>query len=134
MLLVYVDTAILNGVSAVNQRLVLHWSLVKVGTQRCWRRLGPGRSWRARGWLLRIEHKVLRLRIVAVVVVVVAVVRDQIRMLRQRLLGRGVGKPCLLLVIRGERRDVGRRNGEGGKRTWATRSGAEVQRPRKGRL
>ena len=114
MLLVYVDTAILDCVSAINQRLVLHWSLTKAGTRRCWRRLGPRRSRRARVWLLRVENKVL----LHVPVVVVAVaVRNQILMLRQRLLGRGVGKPCLLLVIRGERRDVGRRNGEGGKRT-----------------
>jgi hypothetical protein len=47
--------------------------------------------------------------------VAVVVVRDRIRILRQRLLVRGVGKPCLLLVIRGERRGVGRENV--GKRT-----------------
>lgn len=112
LLLVDVDTAVLNGVSAINQRLVLRDVSVKAGTRRCLQRLFPGTGWRARDWLLRIEHKVLMQIGVAVAV---AVVRDRIRILRQRLLVRGIGKPCLLLVIRGERRGVGRENV--GKRT-----------------
>jgi len=90
LLLVYVDTAVLHCVSAVDQRLVLHRKLIKVGTRRCWRTLVPRIDWRARGWLLRVEHEVL-MKIALVVVAVVAVV--QIRELRQRLLERGVGKP-----------------------------------------
>lgn len=122
LLLVNVDTAVLNCVSAINQRLVLRDVSIKAGTRRCLQRLFPGIGWRVRDWLLRIEHKVLMQIGVAVVVV-----RDRILILRQRLLVRGVGKPCLLLVIRGERRVVGRENV--GKGTWATQSAAEVQRP-----
>lgn len=67
----------------------------------------PGTLLGTWGWCGGIEHKVLAQTVVAAVVVFAA---DRIG--SQRLRGRGRGKPCLLLVIRGERRNVDRGNGK----------------------
>src|SRR5437868_437433 len=77
-------------------------------TRGCWRSFVPRVDLRTRDWGLREQHKVLLLLLLVV---------ERILILSQRLLGRGRGKPCLLLLIRGERRDVERGNVGGGKRT-----------------
>lgn len=71
-----------------------------------------------RVWCGWIEHEVLVYTVVAVVVVLIG---------SQGLWMRGRGKPCLRLIIRGERRKVDRGKVVGG-RTRATRCDAEVQR------
>lgn len=73
------------------------------GCTRGYRSGVPGARRGTRG----IQNKVLLRGAVAVVVVVVAGIRN----LSQRLWGRGCWKPWLLVVIRVERREVERRNG-----------------------
>lgn len=101
---------VLEGVSPViDQSRVAHSGKIRGCTQRCLRTLVPKVGWWTRDRRGGIQHKVL-------VQIAVPVAGIRIRIRSQRLLGRGRGKPCLLLVIRGERRDVERGNVESGKK------------------